>query len=270
MQESRSWPDPENPDKQDGGSAIQCWQALLVTPVCQSFCSQGGVVSQHALQVVSQHALQVSVGGVVYPSMHWDRPPPWTATAAGGYASYWNAFLLEFVVGQYLWGSTHNSLARLPSHRDTREVGCYQKPSKYFTRSIYLQHGEILEFSQIKWCDYNVLAFVSNFELGDNPSNGVRLFHQASLHLWLQFRRDCWIFVIFMLKKKHREKTKSTGITPGISTLSECSNLFRSDIQWKVSLIPLSHAGPLIFLQPAASSEVFPAPGSDGVSMLTK
>ena len=73
----------------------------------------------------------------------------------------------------------------------------------------------------------------------------------------------CW-------KKKHREKTKSTGITPGISTLSESSNLFRSDNQWKVSLIPLSHAGPLIFLQPAASSGVFPAPGSDGVSMLTK
>ena len=104
----------------------------------------------------------IRCGGVVYPSMHWDRPPPWTATAAGGYASYWNAFLLEFVVRQYLWGSTHNSLARLPSHRDTREVGCYQKPSKYFTRSIYLQHGEILEFSQIKWCDYNVLAYVSN------------------------------------------------------------------------------------------------------------
>ena len=31
MQKSRSWPDPENPAKQDGGSAIQCFKALLVT-----------------------------------------------------------------------------------------------------------------------------------------------------------------------------------------------------------------------------------------------
>ena len=30
MQESRLWPDPENPDKQDGWSTTQCWQALLV------------------------------------------------------------------------------------------------------------------------------------------------------------------------------------------------------------------------------------------------
>ena len=30
MQESRSLPDPENPDKQDGGSMTQCFKALLV------------------------------------------------------------------------------------------------------------------------------------------------------------------------------------------------------------------------------------------------
>ena len=37
-------------------------EGYVFTPVCQSFCSQGGVVSQHALQVsrrgvVSQHDL---------------------------------------------------------------------------------------------------------------------------------------------------------------------------------------------------------------------
>ena len=33
-------------------------QGNIFKSVCQEFCSWGGVVSQHALQVVSQHALQ--------------------------------------------------------------------------------------------------------------------------------------------------------------------------------------------------------------------
>ena len=42
-------------------------EGYVFTRVCQSFRSQGGELSQHALQVVSQHALQ---WGMCYPSMH--------------------------------------------------------------------------------------------------------------------------------------------------------------------------------------------------------
>ena len=56
------------------------WRLCFYT--CLSFCPQGGVVSQHALQVVSQHALQHFSGGWYpsmpcrwYPSMPCSRSP---------------------------------------------------------------------------------------------------------------------------------------------------------------------------------------------------
>ena len=44
--------------------------------MCLWFCSQGGVISKHALQVVSQHALLVSKGWGWYPSMSCRFPGP--------------------------------------------------------------------------------------------------------------------------------------------------------------------------------------------------
>ena len=98
--------------------ATKLGQSYVFTHVCDSV--HRGVVSQHALQVVSQHALQDSrptprgevqgsdqpggspgphPGGVSRPtpkgvSQHTQRQTPPMATAAGQYASYWNAFLL--------------------------------------------------------------------------------------------------------------------------------------------------------------------------------
>ena len=45
-------------------SATKLRQGNIFTGVCQSFCSQEGGVSQHAL------------GRGMYPSMHWVRHPP--------------------------------------------------------------------------------------------------------------------------------------------------------------------------------------------------
>ena len=104
-------------------------EGYVFTRVCQSFRSQGGELSQHALQVVSQHALQ---WGMCYPSMHcrwypsmpcsrgvcswgsllWglpaprgcllpggcvcvDPPPKADGYCCGWYTSYWSAFLLN-------------------------------------------------------------------------------------------------------------------------------------------------------------------------------
>ena len=44
--------------------------------ICLWFCSQGDVISKHALQVVSQHALLVSKGWGWYPSMSCRFPGP--------------------------------------------------------------------------------------------------------------------------------------------------------------------------------------------------
>ena len=80
---------------------------------CLSSCSQGVVVSQHALQVcrpIPRGEVEGSGLGVFpgphpggclqahtrgeYPSMHWGRhPPPADSYCCGRYASYWNAFL---------------------------------------------------------------------------------------------------------------------------------------------------------------------------------
>ena len=95
MQESRSWPDPENPDKQDVGSVTQCWQTFLVTPVCQSFCSRGVCLS--ACWDTHTHPFpreQTTLRA---------EPPTWSSacweirTTSGRYASYWNAYLLEIL-----------------------------------------------------------------------------------------------------------------------------------------------------------------------------
>ena len=80
--------------------ANEVCEGYVFTRVC---LSTGGVVSQHALQVSSPHPggklRGLAWGGIsrptprgvsrstprgVYPSMHWGRRPPPTATAAGG------------------------------------------------------------------------------------------------------------------------------------------------------------------------------------------
>ena len=99
--------------------------ARLCFYTCVWFCSQGGVLSQHALQVVSQHALQkggsppgrgvpgrgvsswggawsqggLLLGGGLVPGGllqggAWWRPPP-DGYCCGQYASYWNVFLYK-------------------------------------------------------------------------------------------------------------------------------------------------------------------------------
>ena len=108
-------------------SANEVWGKVIFSEACVKNSVHGGggggcgVVSQHALQVVSQHTLQVSRptpkgevegsdlgGGLQVHTRGVSRPTPGgglsqhalrqtpqqMATAVGGYASYWNAFLL--------------------------------------------------------------------------------------------------------------------------------------------------------------------------------
>ena len=99
-------------------------QGNIFRSVCQEFCSQTGVVSQHALQVVSQHALhggspapftggswgvwpggspgwhpgdlQTHTRGLCIPACT-EADLPMDDNCSGWYASYWNAFLLYLV-----------------------------------------------------------------------------------------------------------------------------------------------------------------------------
>ena len=91
-------------------------EGYVFTPVCQSFCSQGGVVSQHALQVSRRgwypsmtcrspgphprgKLRGMTLGGL--QAHTWEGVPGQTTPAdgycCGRYASYWNAFLFLII-----------------------------------------------------------------------------------------------------------------------------------------------------------------------------
>ena len=82
----------------------QSLRRLCFTPVCQLFCSEGGVVSQHGLAGI-QRGWYLSMPcrspgphpggklrGLSRPIPGWGLSRP---TPCGRYASYWNAFLLS-------------------------------------------------------------------------------------------------------------------------------------------------------------------------------
>ena len=57
-----------------------------------------GGLQAHTLVGVSR-----PTSGVVYPRMHWGRPPTADGYCCGWYTSYWNAFLSTIIISQR-WG----------------------------------------------------------------------------------------------------------------------------------------------------------------------